>query len=295
MECDKTINYKLAINRVIDYINNDPEREFTLAELSKIACISKYHFHRIFKVYTGYTLFDYIKLSRLRKSAFYLLHNPEMSLTDIAYRMGFSSSSNYARDFKKKFGYKPKDLRKKEVQLFSVDESISKLEIIYPEMKKVKFDWDEKNLEIIYKDEIEIAYERLYYPYYIKDVYRVVRNFLKILKNYGFKNSIDIGYVPNEAVIRETSYDLNIFPLLSKTDKILENLTYMKIFGGKYALYRFWGNTFESWKAWAYFYDVWFINSKYEIDDRPAITVAKSPYRFIPTVKKGWELYLPIK
>ena len=45
--------YKSRINRVMDYIEENLDRQFTLDELAEQAYFSKYHFHRIFNAFIG--------------------------------------------------------------------------------------------------------------------------------------------------------------------------------------------------------------------------------------------------
>jgi len=104
--------YMSRINRVIDYVNGNLDEKLTVENLAKIACFSQFHFHRIFKSVTGETLYGFIKRIRLEKSVFLLTQNPDMSITEIAYYCGFSSSSNYAYAFKEYFGASASDFRK---------------------------------------------------------------------------------------------------------------------------------------------------------------------------------------
>jgi len=60
----------------------------------------------------GETLNNYVTRRRLEKSANLLVVKPQMTITDIAYDCGFSSSANFAKAFKKYFGYSATDVRK---------------------------------------------------------------------------------------------------------------------------------------------------------------------------------------
>ena len=55
------MNYEQRINRVIDFIGEHLDDEITLDQLRSVACFSKYHFHRLFTVYTGLSLQQYIR------------------------------------------------------------------------------------------------------------------------------------------------------------------------------------------------------------------------------------------
>lgn len=55
---------------------------------------------------------DYILNTKLQKAK-YLLQNEELSIGDIAYKVGFSSPAYFSTVFKSKFGVTPKAFKEK--------------------------------------------------------------------------------------------------------------------------------------------------------------------------------------
>ncbi|XEC95557.1 GyrI-like domain-containing protein [Paenibacillus tarimensis] len=104
--------YVSRLNKVIDYINHNIEKELHLSILASVANFSPYHFHRIFKAIMGENLYDYIQRVRIEKAANLLLYQPDMKVTDIALHCGFSSSSIFARAFRNHFGLSATSYRK---------------------------------------------------------------------------------------------------------------------------------------------------------------------------------------
>ena len=88
----------------VDYIENNLDRDFTLEEIAAVTGFSKYHFHRIFHVFTGETLFQFIQRLRLEKGATLLLNDPAKPIINIALECGFASSASFAKSFKQYFG-----------------------------------------------------------------------------------------------------------------------------------------------------------------------------------------------
>lgn len=103
--------YISRINRVQDYIEANLSEEFSLIKLSEIANFSPYHFHRIFSMFTGETLFQYIQRVRLEKAAFFLAANPKDSITKIALDCGFANQASFAKAFKKYFNMTASGMR----------------------------------------------------------------------------------------------------------------------------------------------------------------------------------------
>lgn len=103
--------YKSRVNRVIDYIEANIDRDLSLGELAKVAHFSPFHFHRIFSAMVGETLNNFIQRIRLEKAAMKLALNPKKSITEIAFECGFSGSSAFARAFRESFHMSASDWR----------------------------------------------------------------------------------------------------------------------------------------------------------------------------------------
>ena len=63
------MSYRERISRVIDFIGKHLDEELELDELCRIACFSKYHFHRLFTAHAGVSLKSNIKWLRLKRAA----------------------------------------------------------------------------------------------------------------------------------------------------------------------------------------------------------------------------------
>ena len=70
--------------------------------------MSRSSFYRKIKNMTGMSPNDYLKVFRLNKAAELLLKN-EIPVSEVCYKVAFSSSSYFAKCFKTQFGVLPKD------------------------------------------------------------------------------------------------------------------------------------------------------------------------------------------
>ena len=98
-----------ALQRVIEYIHEHLNQDVKLIELAAIARISPYYFLRLFKQKMGVTPHQYILQQRIERTKFLLQHS-ELSLTEIAFRVGFCDQSHLTRCFKRIVGITPKQL-----------------------------------------------------------------------------------------------------------------------------------------------------------------------------------------
>lgn len=105
--------YRDRINKVIDYVNKNLNKSFSLEELAKIALFSSFHFHKIFVALTGESLNFFTNRLRLEKAA-RLLKYSDSKISNVAFECGFSSPSTLSRSFKKHFGISPKSYQQGE-------------------------------------------------------------------------------------------------------------------------------------------------------------------------------------
>ena len=97
------------VKRAIDYISANVHKPLTVEEISNAVGISQYHFMRIFKKVTKYTLSDYINMKRCEKARTMILSG-ECTITEAALSSGFSNLSYFAKVFKKVMGSLPTEI-----------------------------------------------------------------------------------------------------------------------------------------------------------------------------------------
>jgi len=105
------MNYERQLRKVTEFISKNLDEKLTLTQLSNIACFSKYHFHRLFTVYTGLSLHQYIRWLRLKRAAHQLIVDKDKSIIEIAINAGFESHESFTRAFKQSCGVSPSEFR----------------------------------------------------------------------------------------------------------------------------------------------------------------------------------------
>ena len=85
--------------------------EIKLDDIAAAACLSKFHFIRLFKASYNMTVWDYININRV-DAAINLLSTTSDSVINIALKCGYGSPANFNRIFKKITSTTPKDYRK---------------------------------------------------------------------------------------------------------------------------------------------------------------------------------------
>ena len=86
---------------------NIHDEEFSIDTLAEQLNMSRSSFYRKIKALTGITPTDYLKTARMNKAASLLKEGCRSS--EVAERVGFTSSSYFAKCFRAQFGCLPKD------------------------------------------------------------------------------------------------------------------------------------------------------------------------------------------
>ncbi|MCG9683320.1 AraC family transcriptional regulator [Vibrio sp. Isolate23] len=92
------------------YLEENCSERLNLDKASKVANLSPFHLHRVFKVVTGETISEYIRRIRYEKAA-QLLMFQSSSITAVALECGFSSSQAMAKSFKTYIGVTPTQIK----------------------------------------------------------------------------------------------------------------------------------------------------------------------------------------
>jgi AraC family transcriptional regulator len=101
------VAYAERVNLAIDHVVGHLAEPLRLADVARAARLSPFHFHRVFQAMVGETLAAFVKRLRLERAVVMMAHAPRSSLTTIALQCGFSSSSDFSRCFRQRYGTAP--------------------------------------------------------------------------------------------------------------------------------------------------------------------------------------------
>lgn len=100
---------KQLASKVIDIIRKNLENsEFSVEELSKEIGISRVHLNRKLKETMNISPSGLIKSIRLKQAAYLLIYN-KVNISEVAYKVGFSTHSYFSNSFHDYFGMTPKE------------------------------------------------------------------------------------------------------------------------------------------------------------------------------------------
>jgi len=102
-----------ALFRALSYIESHLDEELSLDRVAGTAYYSPYHFHRLFRRFTGQSLAEYIRRLRL-ESASVLLRSGR-GVTETALASGYWTHEAFTRAFRRRFGRSPRQFAAEEL------------------------------------------------------------------------------------------------------------------------------------------------------------------------------------
>jgi AraC-like DNA-binding protein len=107
----------LKIDRMIEYMRQNIDRQITLEELSGVAGLSTFYLSRAFKEATGYPVILYFNKMKIEKAKELLIEGNK-KVKEVAYELGYSNEFYFSRMFKKIEGLSPREFYSKNVYEF---------------------------------------------------------------------------------------------------------------------------------------------------------------------------------
>lgn len=313
--------YIQRINRVLDYIENNIDKELSVEKLADVANFSRFHFQRIFASIMGEPLNRFIQRVRIERAASLLLLNNRKSVTEVALECGYSSSAVFARSFKDRYNMSASEWREKGNSIISkMSGSQSKTFDQYCKEFDVECEYingvfSKPIWRIQMKDAAQIktdvrieelkpmtaAYVRHIGPYK-GDEKLFERLWNKLMNWAGPRDLIRFPetkmftiYHDNMEITDEEKLRISVcisVPDETKTDGEIGKLS---VPGGRYAVGKFEIFPNEYPQAWDAMYSGWLPGSGYQPDDRPSFELYLNDPKQHPEHKHIFEIYLPVK
>jgi len=110
---DNTIDARswLGLERVRRFIEDDPARNLTTEQLSRMAGMNRTKLRSLFKRIHGVTMFEY-RQALIMRSAEEMLRQPNFTISEIGYRLGFREPSSFSVAYKRFHGHAPRQVRR---------------------------------------------------------------------------------------------------------------------------------------------------------------------------------------
>lgn len=109
-------DHHLRVQRVMIQIDQHLDRPWDLNALAEVACLSPYHFHRVFQHCTGESPHQHLYRRRMEHAA-RRLNASSARITDIAFDVGYDSPNAFCKAFRNWWGRPPRRFRQRPVSM----------------------------------------------------------------------------------------------------------------------------------------------------------------------------------
>ncbi len=280
---------------VVKYIEANYARDLSLAELSRVGCLSEYHFCRIFSANTGATISAFLRRVRV-EHAKALLITTDLPVTRIAEEVGYNTISSFNLAFKSETGVSPRAFRKKQ-------EELSKKEVVppgapgkNPPISDFHRRIIEMKLTMVHLPDMRAAYLRQKGSYldtgklWMRLSKWAETRGLSPLKNQFFGISYDQPDIPDD----QKTYDACIC-LPAGFDESDRGAGYRTVAGGDFLLYKFYDTPDRLALAYKEIVAEWLPASTYDLDDRDFLEFSMNDPFSDPEGKCRCHLHVPVK
>ncbi len=269
-------NYSNSIQKVIDAIENELDY-ITVEELIHLSGYSYYHFHRIFKAYTGESLKKYIKRLQMERTLKQMQANQD-NITQIAIQAGYHMPSSFNKAFKEMFGINPTEYKK----------AYALKRVIYPMINPQRIEQ---------MDDIHTYCMRHIGSYANLDT--PIQHIISFaIQNRLIDKDFSLLTIPHDDpdITDEKKLRFDICIHSTKTFDVteIEWLNKKVIHGGKYAVFIHKGNPSKTIDTYNSIFGNWFYQSDISLRDEPIFQKFLNNKFEVPEEALLTEIYVPI-
>ena len=262
MSDNNSREYKRRICRAIDFINQNLASNPSVAEIARAAPFSKYHFQRLFRALVGESVAEFTRRIRLETAARRLRFRPNDEITTLAFDLGFSSSQNFAKAFKKHFRVSASEYRELHQNDTATQSDESNVSI-----------QSATNLDVVVQDIVSfrVVYRRVFGSYDDPEVNSAFQDVVRWAKPRGldvFERYLGIPWDDSDVTADDRCrFDASLH--VDDDARLDGGINWQTIPAGKYAVYDCEITEHDFDRPWTELMRNWLPTSGYQPDDRP--------------------------
>ncbi|HVE06247.1 MAG TPA: AraC family transcriptional regulator [Paraburkholderia sp.] len=275
--------YEARLQRVLDYIYEHLDEPLDVNRLADIACLSPYHWHRIYQGLYGETVATTVRRLRLHRAAGLLAYGT-LPISEIATLSGYSSLQSFTRTFGAVYGMPPARYRKEGNHsrfrpALSGGDAMEQRSVEIrnvPAMEVVSIDHSGDYMQI------GKAFDTL-------DRWLAARNLL------GPDTRMIGIYYDDPGVVPTAQLRSKAGAWLPRKVEVEAPFSVTQVRGGQYAVLRHKGPYADLPAAYEWLYGQWLVKSGREADDTPAFEEYLNDPKHTAPAELLTEIYLPLR
>ena len=280
----RTNDYAMRLERVFRWLADHLDEGVDLATLADVACLSPFHFHRIYHSMQGETVTETVRRLRLHRAAVELITG-ELPVQRVARRAGYGSQEAFTRAFKAAYGVPPARYRASFVPIPTAGTREDAMETTTTYQATIRDSATIRVAALPHRGDyqtIGTTFERLGALAGAQNLFGAAS------RSFGIYYD-DISVVPRDALRSDAC--------LTAPDGWTPEgeLELREIRGGRYAVTLHVGPYAELERVYKWLYGTWLAESGEEPADAPCIEEYLNDARTVPPTELRTEIWLPLR
>ena len=308
--------------KVLQHLHQHYPHDIALARLADIACLSPYHWHRLYRAVLGETIYETLKRIRLHHAARLLLdsHKP---LPDIARACGYGGNAqSFARIFRDAYGMSPQDYRarggvpypalppERTTATYPVKiRDIAALPVValphHGDYMSIGASFSQLETLLTLRGHLPAPQARYFGIYYDDPAgcpTAQLRAAAAVVKGRHKAEGVRVMVVPGSARVRLQAEAEGLDKIFTDFGAEWRNAGCSMCLGmnpdtmdaGRYAVLEHRGAYAELHRAYDWLYRDWLLNSPYQLADAPCLEEYLNDWQQVPPQELRTNIYLPL-
>jgi AraC family transcriptional regulator len=276
-------DYAERLERVFRWLADHLDDTLDLTHLADVACLSPYHFHRIYRAMQGETAAETVRRLRLHRAAVELITG-ELPVARVARRAGYGSQEAFTRAFKAAYGVPPARYRASFVPMPTTNREEGAMETMTYEAT------------IRQTGAIRVAALRHHGPY--MNIGSTFERLLALAGGQGLlgpKTRTFGVYYDDPAATPVSALRADACLVIPDAQVPSGDLQVGEIRGGRYAVVLHVGPYAELERPYKWLYGTWLAQSGEEPDNAPVVEEYLNDARTVPPTELRTEIWLPLR
>lgn len=269
--------------KALDYLHRHFRQNINLNRVAEEACLSPYHWHRIYRAVMGETVHETVKRLRLHHAA-ELLISTQKSVAEIARECGYSGNTqSFERIFRQAYGVPPNTFRTQQHIPYSHQLPQTRPPASLP-------------IEITTIEPLPVALVPHSGSYMrIGQSFELIESLLTLRGLLPAPDARFFGiYFNDPACTPEQELRAQAAVFLNTTQHSFEPpIQSGTIAGGRYAVYHYQGPYSNLEQAYTWFYSE-LLNTPYQVRDAPCFEEYLNDWQKVPPHELRTDIYLPL-
>lgn len=278
------LDYEDRLRRVTQFIHDHLDEELDLNRLAEVACLSPYHWHRVYHAVNGETAAATVRRLRLQRAAGELAYSAR-PVADIAARAGYSTAAAFTRAFAEAYGQPPAQYR---------TQGTHTRYAALPRKQGETFMFDVTIREFPARTAVTLAHQGSYQK--IGRAFEQVGTWFAVRGLFGPESRMIGLYYDDPAAVPEEKLRSAAGIVVSSAPAGVESpYEVTQIRGGEYAVLRHQGPYTDLPAAYRWLYGEWLPKCGREVADAPPLEEYLNTPRDVPPTELLTDICVPLK